>query len=61
VDLTRFVASLRRSELFTSFADGTDEFADQLVRVVTDELDKVALGRSGSESPAEDCHQVAVC
>ena len=48
MDLTSFEASLRRSELFTSPADGTDEFADQLVRVVTDELDKVAPVRSGS-------------
>ena len=51
VDLTSFEASLRRSELFTNPADGTDEFADQLVRVVTDELDKVAPVRSGSRRP----------
>jgi len=49
--LTSFEASLRRSELFTSPADGTDEFADQLVRVITNELDKVAPAQSGSHRP----------
>jgi len=51
VDLTSFEASLRRSELFARLADGTDEFAAQLVRVDTDELDNVAPVRSGSRRP----------
>ena len=48
VNPARFKAALRRSELFVSPEDDANDFAAQLVRVVTDELDKVAPVRRGS-------------
>ena len=46
-----FEEALRRSELFTCPADTTDEFVDQLVRVTTRELDKLAPLRYGHRRP----------
>ena len=53
VNPARFEAALRRSELFVCPEDDTDGFAAQLVRVVTDELDKVAPVRRGSRRPSK--------
>jgi hypothetical protein len=51
VDPMQFESALRQSELFTSPAVTTDEFAEQFARVVTDELDEFAPIRNGFRRP----------
>ena len=53
VDLSTFESAIRQSELFTSPAIGTDDYAEQLVRVVSQQLDVMAPLRHGLRRPAK--------
>ena len=58
VDPSMFESAIRQSELFTSPAVETDDYAEQLVRVSTARRDGATTSRS--TSPSEANHQVAV-
>ena len=51
VDPSTFESAIRQSELFTSPAVGTDDYAEQLVRVVSQQLDVMAPLRHGLRRP----------
>ena len=51
VDAAQFETSLCQSELFSHPTNATNEFAEQLARVVTSQLDKVAPVRHSSRRP----------